>query len=163
MRRVKTIDQKMAGPDHAVTTVISEMTLFCRTPCADCPWRKDAVWRFPPEAFINSANTGAVRISANDPHDVNAIELEINLASRMFGCHTAGTEKPAICAGYILEGQASLGWRVAAAKGKFDPLKVTDNGLDLFKSYYDMAVANGVDPEDSRIDLCRDRKRRKST
>lgn len=51
---------RAAGPDHQVITLTGAdgKRLYRRTPCSDCPWRRDAVGVFPAEAFRHSAHTG---------------------------------------------------------------------------------------------------------
>jgi hypothetical protein len=130
---------RMAGKDHAVHTVEGGRGTYRRSPCATCPWRKDAVGEFPASAFLHAANTGTD--GAHFSSD----------AMNTFGCHSSGLTKPATCAGYILRATDAIGWRLALAIEKFDPAKVDDCGLDLFGSYYEMAVANGVPSDDPTI------------
>jgi Family of unknown function (DUF6283) len=103
-----------------------------------------AVGKFPPEAFRLSARNGA----RFDPANVDE-------AFHMFGCHSSGTEKGATCAGYILRGSDGIGWRIGVATGEFVPSMVSDGGVALFESYYEMAVANGVATDDPALDGCR--------
>ncbi|EKY4113634.1 TPA: DUF6283 family protein [Pseudomonas aeruginosa] len=109
-----------------------------RKPCEDCPWRRDAVAKFPAEAF---------RISANTAYD---------LAKETFACHSSGAVKPATCAGFLLRGaDHNLSIRMAYLEGRltrdFDA-----NGHELFDNYREMAIANGVDPDDPALKRCRD-------
>lgn len=141
------ICRRLAGEDHAVVTVAGGSNRFRRRVCSDCPWRRDAVGEFPAEAFRLSANTGI-------QHLTHAADVE--QALHTFACHQSGTEKPATCAGYILRGSDAISWRVGAATGKFMPSMVSDGGVALFGSYYEMAVANGVPADDPVLDGCRD-------
>lgn len=75
-----------AGNEHQVVTVSGGSGAYRRKPCADCPWRKDATGKFPPEAFRHSANTA------------------YDMSDHIFGCHRSGTGKPATCAGFLLRG-----------------------------------------------------------
>lgn len=151
-----------AGADHAVVTVSGGGHTFRARPCGECPWRKDLVGTFPPEAFRLSANTGAEHVYAEEalkqglPGDgETTLNKKFNEVSHTFGCHSAGVERPQTCAGYIVSGKDSLSWRIAVAVGKFDPTRVSDDGIELFGSYYDMAVANGVSPDDPALAACR--------
>jgi len=150
-KRAKRIDQRMAGEDHAVVTVEDAANRYRRKPCSDCPWRIDATGEFPPEAFVLSANT------ATDGAAFSASVMQgtpIAKPFALFSCHQSGTERPAVCAGYILRGDRAIGWRAAAGR-RFDPMLVSDDGVDLYESYFEMAVANGVAADDPALDHCR--------
>lgn len=140
--------RRSAGPEHQVVTVEGGSRSYRRSPCPTCPWRKDAVGEFPAEAFRHSAQTGADGATISGPDGLAE-------ASHTFACHTSGTEKPATCAGYILRSQDAIGWRLAVIRGLFDPRQVSDRGIALFDSYYEMAVANGVPPDDPALRTCR--------
>lgn len=139
----KIIDRHKAGRRHQVLTLNGSNKLFRRAPCATCPWRRDAIGEFPAEAFRHSACTGA---------DGAHFSPE---AMHTFACHESGSKKSAVCAGYILQNHAAIGWRIAVTRGEFDPKMVSADGLDLFDSYYEMAVANGVPADDPAIASCR--------
>lgn len=135
--------RRPAGSGHRVLTIEGGGDSFRREPCAQCPWRKDAVGVFPTEAFRHSGETGTKVGQAGEP--------------RMFACHANGSEKPAACAGYILASRDTIGWQAAVRTRRFDPAKVHSAGLDLFPGYFEMAVANGVAPDDPAIAGCRPR------
>lgn len=120
-----------ADVDHQVVTVQSKgEKAYMKKPCPDCPWRKDAVGEFPAEAFRISAPTG------------------YDMSDRMFGCHSSGTTTPKTCAGFLLRGaEHNMAVRFARMTGEIKD-DVSDSGLELFDNYVDMAVANGVDPDD---------------
>ncbi|MFG1858414.1 DUF6283 family protein [Actinomadura geliboluensis] len=113
---------------------------FREEPSRRCPWRKDApLGAFPAQVFRYSAATC------------------YDLALRTFGCHACDRTDPATCAGFLLSGAAhNLQVRLWLARGV--PLwrirKPT--GVELYDNYRQMAVANGVDPDDPALDLCRD-------
>jgi hypothetical protein len=98
-------------------------------PCAECPWRTDVpTGVFPAEAF---------RVSAPTSYDA---------ALSAFSCHMSGAGKPATCAGFLARhGENNLLARIAAIEGCRPS---SDGGLPLYASYREMAVANGVDPDD---------------
>lgn len=132
------IEERPAGPNHAVVSVESEVVSYRRTPCRDCPWRVDAVGEFPAEAFRHSAETA------------------YDMSQREFACHSSGSEKVATCAGYLLRGAThNLSTRLRLMNGRVDLSRVSDGGVELFDSYREMAVANGVDPDDPVLDRCR--------
>lgn len=132
----KIIRSKHADENHQVLTVAGPGGRHRRTPCSDCPWRKDAVGIFPAEAF---------RISANTAED---------MAETKFGCHQSGSEKTATCAGFLLRGaDHNLSIRLLRSRGEIP--EPDDAGLDLFEDYFDMAVANGVDPNDPALKAVR--------
>lgn len=137
---VPTITNKRpAGKDHQVVTVVGGDGGYCKSPCAECPWRKDQVGTFPASAFRHSANTA------------------YDMASNTFACHMAGTDKPTICAGFLLQGSAhNMAVRMMLIKGTIDPSQVSDGGHKLHPGYRAMAVANGVRRSDPVLRECRD-------
>lgn len=133
------LEVRPAGQDHQVVSVARRGAVrYRRSPCSDCPWRVDAVGEFPAEAFRHSARTA------------------YDMSQHTFACHQSGVEKPAMCAGFLLRGaEHNLSVRLAYLNGhlKHD---VTDGGHALHENYRQMAVANGVDPEDPALAACRD-------
>tara|TARA_R110001592_G_scaffold29089_2_gene105845 strand:+ start:104 stop:352 length:249 start_codon:yes stop_codon:yes gene_type:complete len=78
------------------------------------------------------------------------------MSENVFSCHTSGAKKPATCAGFLLRGaEHNLNVRLGLIMGTLDLQQVDDDGLDLFDSYREMAVANGVEEDDSVLALCR--------
>jgi hypothetical protein len=142
----KVINRRLAGRDHDVVTVIGGGHVYRREPCQTCPWRVDAVGEFPAEAFRHSANTGT--------DCAKILDVGVDEAMHVFACHESGPDKPATCAGYIMRGDDGIGWRLAVALGWFDPREVRSD-VPLFESYYDMAVANGVPPDDPALRGCK--------
>lgn len=131
------VDVRPAGPEHQVVTVLGGKGSYRRQPCPKCPWRTDAVGEFPAESFRHSANTA------------------YDMSDHVFACHDSGTKKPATCAGFLLRGaDHNLAVRLAYMSGRLEG-DVTDGGCELHDSYRDMAVANGVDPEDPVLKPCR--------
>lgn len=133
----------LADDSHAVLSLASDTDdgplQHRRTPCPECPWRKDAPrGAFPAEAF---------RVSATTAYD---------MADSMFGCHMSGAgEAHRTCAGFLLRGaQHNLLVRLAAAYERYDPETVS-SAVELYEDYRSMAIANGVDPEDPAIAPCR--------
>jgi len=135
--RPKVLRTRRAGPDHQVVTVKSPCKAYRREPCPKCPWRKDAVGEFPPEAFVHSAETA------------------YDMAEHLFACHDSGSAKPATCAGFLLRGaDHNLAVRLGRMSGRYGD-DVVDGGHELHESYRDMAIANGVDPDEPRLVACR--------
>ena len=74
-----------------------------------------------------------------------------------FVCHETSEAAPLVCAGFLLRGATHhLGVRLHIARGEVDPAAVHDGGHELHGSYRDMAIANGVDPDDPALAPCRD-------
>ena len=139
MKKAKIEQVRPAGENHQVVTVTGGSGLYRRTPCETCPWRKDATGEFPAEAFKHSAPTA------------------YDMADHVFACHSSGSERPAICAGFILNGSGhNLSVRMKLAGKKINLHEVSDGGNGLYESYRAMAVGNGVDPEDPVLKPCRD-------
>lgn len=130
-----------AGGDHAVAHLVSRggPFLYRRKPCEECPWRKDRpTGVFPAEAF---------RISANTAYDASM---------STFACHMSGSELPATCAGFLLRNaDNNIGVRFKLAHGDYDPDEVSSD-VSLYRSYREMAEANGVAPDDPVLDACRE-------
>ena len=138
-RKVNITDVRPAGNDHQVIEVTSSggKKLYRRKPCSDCPWRVDATGVFPAEAF---------KISAPTSYD---------MSNRTFACHQSGQEKPATCAGFLLRGaDHNLSVRMSQIKGEILD-DICDGGHELHAGYREMAIANGVDPNDPVLRDCR--------
>lgn len=136
--RTHVVNVRPAGEDHQVVTVVGGKGTYRREPCADCPWRVDAVGAFPAEAFRHSANTA------------------YDMAEHTFACHSSGTSRPAICAGFLLRGaDHNLAVRLKRMEGVIRD-DVQDGGHELFENYRAMAVANGVGAEETMLQPCRD-------
>lgn len=124
-----------AGQDevHVIPVEGKLQHLHRREPCEKCPWRKDATGIFDAEAFKVSANTSY-------PGSRN-----------VFACHSSGTEKPTMCAGFLLHGahqNAAVHSLIQSGEIFETVLALNDGGHDLYTSYRAMAEANGVDPDD---------------
>lgn len=133
----KVLQIRSAGDDHQVVTIQGGGTGYCRKPCADCPWRVDAVGEFPAEAFVHSARTA------------------YDMDTHTFACHQAGTTSPKMCAGFLLRGaDHNLSVRLGHMRGEITD-NVRDGGHELHASYREMAVANGVDPDHPALVGCR--------
>ena len=141
MKHPRVTATRLAGPDHAVRTMVGGRgDVYRREPCATCPWRVDAVGIFPAEAFKHSAGTA------------------YDMASTTFACHESGTKAPATCAGFLLRGaDHNLAVRVKLVRGVVNLREVSDGGHALFESYRAMSEANGVAPDDPVLGPCRGR------
>ncbi|WP_219096240.1 DUF6283 family protein [Pseudomonas sp. UMAB-40] len=140
MTKIEIIETRAAGDEHQVVTFSRPnggARDYRRKPCKTCPWRRDAAGEFPAEAFRHSARTA------------------YDMAIPVFSCHSGGTYKPATCAGFLMRGaDHNLSVRLAYHRGEIGN-DLDDNGLALFDSYREMAIANGVDPDDPTIKPCR--------
>ena len=135
-KRAKVTNIRMAGTGHAVVSLTGGGAGHRVEPCGGCPWRKDQTGLFPAEAFKHSASTS------------------YDAAFNTFACHESGSEKPATCAGFLLNGsEHNLAIRIKRADGLIR--EVTDGGHELHESYRAMAIANGVDPDDPVLQACR--------
>lgn len=134
-REVEIGDTVKCSEEYGVTTVTTRggAQQVCRKePCPQCPWRKDVpTGVFPPKAFQTSAPTA------------------YDAAMSTFACHMSGAKMPATCAGFLMRhAENNLGVRLGLAKDRIELERVTDGGLPLYESYREMAIANGVDPDD---------------
>jgi hypothetical protein len=139
--RTRVAGQGGDGETYGVTTLQSSGGKHAarRSPCPTCPWRKDAeIGRFPPEAF---------RISAPTSYDA---------ALSTFACHEAGATKPQTCAGFLLRhGVNNLAVRLSLTQDKIDLRRISSGGTELYETYREMAIANGVAPDDPCLKLVR--------
>lgn len=141
-RKSKIINVHPCDENHQVITVVrpaGKTFEHMHEPCAQCPWRKDSIiGAFPAEAYRHSAATC------------------YDMAQTTFACHMAGSNKSRTCAGFLLSSGAihNLCLRMAAMRGIFDWSAVTSS-VALYGTYNDMAIANGVDPDDECLKLCR--------
>lgn len=127
-----------ADANHQVLTVEGGSGAYRKKPCKNCPWRVDAVGQFPPEAFRHSAETA------------------YDMSLHTFACHQSGPRKPATCAGFLLRGaDHNLAVRLRYIRGPYMG-DVDDGGHELHSSYREMAIANGVAPDDPILGPCRD-------
>lgn len=109
-----------------------------KRPCGDCPWRRDApTGHFPPEAFQRLAPSA---------YDMDRM---------LFQCHDTTPDKPVVCAGFLERGAThNLTIRLAYMRDEIVPMD-RSGGEDLFDDYREMAITNGVDPNDPALGPCR--------
>lgn len=106
-----------------------------KKPCGECPWRKDvATGRFPVLKFQRLANTAWDRSPV------------------LFACHKTPDDKPIACTGFLLRGADH---NLSVRLHKVDVNSISDGGYSLYEGYTQMAVANGVDPQDPSLARCR--------
>jgi len=126
------IRRRPADDRHEVITVEGRDGMM-RRPCPPCPWRRANAGSFPAEAFRHSAPTA------------------YDMATSTFGCHSTGVERTRTCAGAAVRTGHSLSLRMRWEQVE----QVEDIGDELFDDYREMAVANGVDPDDPVLAPCR--------
>ncbi|WP_381568180.1 DUF6283 family protein [Streptomyces eurythermus] len=102
-------------------------------PCSGrqvCPWRRDApAGQFPPQVFEHSAPG-------------NRLAGPVG----WFGCHSSTEARPLLCAGRLLAGaDGNDSAREMISTGVLPGPELPD-GVELYGSYAEMAIANGVDP-----------------
>jgi hypothetical protein len=99
--------------------------------CSACPWRKDVpVGVFPPERFI--------ALAATVKQDFGPV----------FACHKTTEGQDSACVGYLLtEGTENFNVRIASIRGALD-MKKLKSEYPLYATFKEMALANGVAPED---------------
>ena len=133
-KRAKIVKISPASERDQVLTVVGGAGTYRREPCAACPWRVDQTGQFSAQAFRNSAETA---------YDGSFIT---------FACHETGAEKPAICAGFLLRNSLNnIGARLKGLAGGAG----CRSTVGLFSSYREMAIANGVSPDDPVLARCR--------
>jgi hypothetical protein len=139
MKKPRVTNIRQADAENVVVTVEGGDDSYCAKPCKECPWRKENKGTFPAKAFVHSANTA------------------YDLSGNVFGCHMTGTEKPATCAGFLLKGSYhNLAVRMKLLSGAIKVENVSDGGANLFESYRQMAIANGVARSHPALRPCRD-------
>jgi hypothetical protein len=106
-----------------------------KEPCAECPWRRDASpGKFPPERYRELART--------------AYDMSVSV----FACHMSKDAKLFACAGFLLQ---SATHNLTVRMAFFDRRSVS-SPVPLFGTYREMAIANGVAPDDPSLARCRD-------
>jgi Family of unknown function (DUF6283) len=106
-----------------------------KLPCVECPFRKDVpTGKFSPERFCALAH------SAYD------------LALPIFACHMSKEGGEFACAGFLLQ-SAALNLSVRMSRQDFSHVS---SPYPLYETYREMAIANGVDPDDPALRNCRD-------
>lgn len=136
------LEVRPADGEHQVVTFTArtrrDPQAYCKTPCPGCPWRTDQVGSFPAEAFRHSARTA------------------YDMSEHVFSCHAAGLDRPLTCAGFLLSTSADHNLSVRLSRIKRRGLEaIKAPAVPLFDNYRDMAVANGVDPDDPALHDCR--------
>jgi len=134
-RKVTIVETRLVSDQFAVTrreVSGGHRHVTRRTPCEECPWKVESpIGAFPAEAYRASAPTS------------------YDAAMSTFACHMAGADAPATCAGFLSRhGQNNLGVRLSLSQDRIDLSRVSDGGHELYDSYREMAIANGVDPDD---------------
>ncbi len=66
-----------------------------------------------------------------------------NLSQHRFGCHTSGKDHDQACAGFLLRGAQH---NFAVRLNPVDPDTLDTDSIELYHSYREMAIANGVNP-----------------
>lgn len=111
------------------------MINYAKTPCDECPWRRDVKpGKFPPERYIALASTA------------------YDLAWTIFACHRSKVGHEITCAGYVLQSSAH-NMRLRLSGQRLDDVS---SPFPLFANYREMAIANGVDPTHPALDHCRE-------
>jgi hypothetical protein len=132
--KARTLRWRSAGEDHAVVLVEGGPGGMMPRPCPECPWRRENAGSFPAEAFRHSAYTA------------------YDCAEATFGCHMSDPERARTCAGAALRTDHSLALRMRWSEVE----QVEDPGEGvLFTDYREMAIANGVDPDEEVLRPCR--------
>lgn len=123
------INRHHADEDHDVVSLAGDgRRTHRRTPCESCPWVVENAGDFPAAAFLLSAETAE------------------DMSTHTFACHESGAQRPATCAGFLLRGaDHNLAVRLSRSEGAY--LAVDEDGRELFEDYFEMAVANGCDPQ----------------
>lgn len=97
-------------------------------PCEECPWRQDVTpGQFPAERYRQLA------VTARD------------LTRRVFACHKSIEGKEVACAGYLVQFPHNLSVRIRGLQHR------PHTTVPLYRDYREMAVANGVDPNDPAL------------
>jgi len=107
-----------------------------KIPCAECPWRRDVPpGKFPPKRF---------RLFAPCSYDA---------ARQIFACHMRKEGEEFACAGFLLQSAAhNLSVRLAKCRQMIE----VSSPYPLYGTYREMAIANGVQPNDAALAYCRD-------
>lgn len=101
-----------------------------RRPCSTCPWRKDV----PPHGFPGGSICSSLERMASGEFGTTAMQ-----------CHsTPDGECAQVCVGFAVRvGFNSVGLRLAAMLGRYDPDTVTSEGVELWASPADLFRVHG--------------------
>lgn len=109
-------------------------TLYRRAPCSNCPWRVDQVGEFPADRYRDLAGCA------------------YDASFKIFTCHKSERHKPVVCAGFLLRNSANnVSCRLMHIDGGTD----CRTDAELHGNYREMAIANGVGPDDPVLTRCR--------
>lgn len=102
-----------------------------RKPCRTCPWRKDV----PPHGFPGGSLCPSLASMASGEFGMTAMQ-----------CHsTPDGPEAQVCVGFAVRvGFNSVGLRVAALCGRYDPDDVSAEGVPLWESAADLFRVHGV-------------------
>jgi hypothetical protein len=76
---------------------------------------------------------------------------------KLFQCHRTDAGRPLVCAGFLERGaDHNMTVRLSYVRGDLDP-RDRSGSLPLYADYREMAIANGVDPDDPALASCRSR------
>lgn len=98
-------------------------------PCGNCPWRKDA-----PREYWHPDHFKSI-----------AVTCQGDGISTML-CHKSPQmPKPILCAGWAaVVGMNSIGLRIQAIRGNYNPKDLDTKGLELFENFDAMLKANKI-------------------
>lgn len=135
-RRTTIKGTKIASDEYGVTSIETSggrKHVARKTPCEQCPWREDVpTGVFPAEC-----------IPAQRTHRLRCRHVHVRLP------HGGRAASGHMCAGFLLRhGAHNLSVRIALSGERIDLDKISDGGFPIYETYRDMAVANGVDPDD---------------
>jgi hypothetical protein len=101
-----------------------------RRPCLTCPWRKDV----PPHGFPGGSICESLERMAAGEFPAAAMQ-----------CHnTPDGPQAQVCVGFAVRvGFDSVGLRLAALTGRYDPATVTADDVELWESVADLFHVHG--------------------
>lgn len=115
---------------------MADSFLHAKTPCAECPWRRDVpVGKFPAERY---------RLLAPTAYD---------MAVSVFACHMSKDEKPFACAGFLI---MSAAHNFSVRMARINIRDAVKSPYPLYETYRRLAIANGVSARDASLKQCRD-------
>jgi hypothetical protein len=126
--------QRAGDEEWGVTSLVHpDLAVQPRTCSGEkvCPWRRDApAGQFPTQVFEHSAPGNRFGGPAG-----------------WFGCHSSSASRPLLCAGWLLAGADGNDKVLKNIRTGALPRPELPDGLELYGSYAEMAIANGVDPD----------------
>lgn len=140
-RNVTVGETRVCSAEYGVTSLSTsggKRHMHRRVPCEQCPFRMDVpTGVFPAQAFRESAPTA------------------YDGSMKTFACHMSGLDA-VTCAGFLHRHDVNnTAVRISRATDRLPAEEIGDGGFPIYPTYREMAIANGVAPDDPCLEEIR--------